>query len=301
MKDIIKQMERLKSVLVIPSISESEYFGEPMLLSMLCLNGKTNEEPFSLDDINFLESMADQATITIEYAIILKDLEGKREKLVESEKLASLGTMAAGVAHEIKNPLAALKLFTEVIPQKFDDPEYRAKFAQLIPSELARLRRILSDLEEFSKPTPATTAPFLVKEVMQKTLQLLEPQLKKSGVKVETELSDVPEISGSSSKMMQVFMNIILNAAHAMEGGGVLKVSCKCTVNSVQIIIADTGTGIPKDKIKAIFDPFFTTKETGTGLGLAITKRIVEEHKGTIEVESEVGKGTRFTLSFPVA
>jgi len=301
LKDIVKQMERLKSVLVIPSISESEYFGEPALLSLLCLGAKVSEEPFSADDIAFLESMAAQATITVEYAIILEDLERKRTKLVEAEKLASLGTMAAGVAHEIKNPLSALKLFTEVIPQKFEDPEYRTKFATLIPSELARLRKILSDLDIFSKPVAETTGPFSVKDVMDKTLQFLEVQFRKGGIKVDKQLSGVPLIEGSSSKMMQVFLNLIMNAVQAMEGGGGLTIKTEEQGAKVKVEIADTGSGIPQDKIKMIFDPFFTTKETGTGLGLAITKRIIEEHKGTIDVESEVGKGTKFTLSFPVA
>jgi signal transduction histidine kinase len=301
LKAVIKQMERLDSLLVIPSISESEYFKEPTLLSLLCLGEKASFEPFSADDISFLESLADQATITIEYSIIMEELEKSRERLVQSEKLAALGTMAAGVAHEIKNPLAALKLFTEVIPLKFDDPEYREKFAKLIPSELGRLRRIISDLDNFSKPeSEIKAAPFSVKDVLESTIQLLEPQLKKSSVKVKPDFKETPMVMGNNSKMMQVFMNIMLNATHAMEGGGVLTVESGMERGRVRISIADTGSGIPKEKIKDIFNPFFTTKETGTGLGLAITRRIIEEHKGVVDVESEMGKGTKFTISLPV-
>ena len=300
LKSILKKMEELDTVLLIPSISESEYFGEPTLLSVFLLGEKRSGEPFSADDISFLEAMAAQATITVEYAIILEELERSREKLVQSEKLAALGTMAAGVAHEIKNPLAALKLFTEVIPLKFDDPDYREKFARLIPSELARLKRILSDLDSFSKPEVETRiAPFLVNDVIEKTTQLLEVQFKKGSVRVVKELKETPKIKGNSSKLMQVFMNIMLNAVHAMERGGVLTVSTSAEGDDVKVSIADTGTGIPQDKIKDIFNPFFTTKETGTGLGLAITNRIVQEHNGKINVESEEGKGTKFIISIP--
>jgi signal transduction histidine kinase len=302
LKNATVQLDDLGCVLVIPLISESEYFGKPTLLSMFCLGEKISGDLFSADDISFLETMADQATITIEYAIILDELERSRKRLIQAEKLAALGTMAAGVAHEIKNPLAALKLFTEVIPQKFDDPDYRNKFATLIPSELNRLKTILSDLDTFSKPeVEARIGPFSVGEVIDKTIQLLSVQLKKSSVRIEQDIADDPRISGSSSKLMQVFLNIMINAVHAMEGGGRLKIEASAQGPKVVVVISDTGSGISKENLKNIFNPFFTTKETGTGLGLAITRRIVEEHNGTIEVGSEVGKGTKFTLSFPIA
>jgi signal transduction histidine kinase len=295
-KGAIEQFGDIGCVVVIPSISESEYFGKPTLLSFICLGEKLSGEPFSADDIKFLETMADHATITIEYAIILDELEHSKQRLIQAEKLAALGTMAAGVAHEIKNPLAALKLFTEVIPQKFDDPDYRNKFATLIPQELERLKRILSDLDTFSKPEVESRAePFSVKEVIDKTIQLLSVQLKKSCVRAEVKAKGDPKIIGSPSKLMQVFLNIIINAIHAMDGGGVVTVD----IEGGRIAISDTGSGISPENLRKIFNPFFTTKDTGTGLGLAITRRIVEEHKGTIDVSSEMGKGTVFTLTFP--
>ena len=301
-KAVLREMQAFNCVLIVPLISESEYFGKPTMLSLLCLGEKLSGEPFSADDISFLVTMADQATIIIEYAIILEELHKSRQKLVQSEKLAALGTMAAGVAHEIKNPLAALKLFTEVIPQKFDDHEYREKFAKLIPSELNRLKRILSDLDDFSKPEKEEkAAQFTVTDVLEKTLQLVGVQLKKGGVKVQKSYKVPGRVFGSPSKMMQVFMNIILNAVHAMEGGGNLTIECSQNGSGVTVSIADTGTGIPADKIKEIFNPFFTTKEFGTGLGLAITRRIIEEHGGTVNVRSEVGRGTTFFIRLPAS
>ncbi|MCX5727136.1 MAG: ATP-binding protein [Candidatus Saganbacteria bacterium] len=299
-KIISEELKRWGASLSIPSISISEYFGKPTVLSVLNLGEKMSGEAFSAEDIAFLETLANQASITIEHAFILEDLRKNEEKLIQTEKLAALGTMAAGVAHEIKNPLAALKLFAEIMPLKFDDPSYRAKFTSIIPTEVSRLRGIVEDLSSFSKPKEAKMEMIPIENVLEKTLKFLSIQFKTNNIRVKTDYAKTPKVLVDSNKMMQVFMNIMNNAVHAMEKGGELGITTGLAGEKISIRISDTGIGIPHDKLREIFDPFFTTKEFGTGLGLAITHKIIDDHRGSIDVESEIGKGTCFTIYLPV-
>jgi signal transduction histidine kinase len=222
-----------------------------------------------------------------------------RQNAADSEKMRTIATLASGVAHEIRNPLTALKTFVEYFPKKKNDPEFIAKFEKIAGSEICRIESILNDLLAFAKPSPLTLTDTNIKCSLEHALNLTTNQLSKNNVEVKTKLSDdIPTIKADSNKLLQVFINLIINANDAMQNGGTLTITASCD-ELISISISDTGCGIePKDLAK-IFDPFFSTKEKGTGLGLAIVKGIIEDHGGKIAVKSAKGHGTTFTISLP--
>ncbi len=222
-----------------------------------------------------------------------------RQNAADSEKMRTIATLASGVAHEIRNPLTALKTFVEYFPKKKNDPEFIAKFEKIAGSEICRIESILNDLLAFAKPSPLTLTDTNIKCSLEHALNLTTNQLSKNNVEVKTELSDdIPTIKADSNKLLQVFINLIINANDAMQNGGTLTITASCD-ESISISISDTGCGIePKDLAK-IFDPFFSTKEKGTGLGLAIVKGIIEDHGGKIAVKSVQMQGTIFQISLP--
>jgi signal transduction histidine kinase len=265
---------------------------------------------YSNEDIQLLSTLSNQAAVAVENAIMYSDLmkqfqelKETKDQLVQSEKLAALGTMAAGIAHEIKNPLTSLQLFSQMMAERFDDHEFREKFTQIVPPEIERLNKIVNELVSFAKPSKLIMEPAQVNDILDKTIRLSEISFKKLNVKVIKEFGPVPAVMCDQQKLMQIFLNLIMNGSQSMASGGTLTVRTYFDdINkNVCIDIKDTGHGITEENMKKIFAPFFTTKEGGTGLGLAITKRIVEEHKGKIKIKSAVGEGTTFTVELPVA
>lgn len=234
-----------------------------------------------------------------------------QEHLVASEKLAALGTMAAGMAHEIKNPLVALRTFTQILPLKWDDSEFRSKFLAIVPAEIEKINKIAESLLKFGRPSKPEFKRININITLEEILELLENQFKKNNIRITTKFTPETFINGDSGQLSQAFLNIILNAVQAMPSGGeiivksdigeVLKLGQIQTKPSptVFVEITDNGPGIPEENLKNLFDPFYTTKVSGTGMGLAITLRIIEEHGGSIKVRSVVGKGTTFLILLP--
>jgi PAS domain S-box-containing protein len=232
-----------------------------------------------------------------------------------ADRLASVGTLAAGMAHEIKNPLVTIKTFVQVLPRAFDDPEVRETFCPLIESEVSRIDTVVNSLLNFARPAKAELAPIRLHEVLVRTLRLVEPRLHSAGIEIRADLNaEDDRIEGDASLLEQVFINLYFNAADAMKSGGRLSVETRnvrmetgerdlwgapVRVDRLRVTVRDTGHGIPPEAIGHVFDPFFTTKPEGSGLGLAISHGIVEEHGGSFEVESTVGAGAAFHVSFP--
>jgi signal transduction histidine kinase len=305
---IKKQMEKLHAQICVPAISRGKYIGSK-LVAVFCIGDKKSGDMYTNDDIQLLSTLSNQAAVAVENAIMYSDLmkqfqelKETRDQLVQSEKLAALGTMAAGIAHEIRNPLTSLQLFVQMMAERFDDHEFREKFTQIVPPEIERLNRIVNDLVSFAKPSKLVREPVQINDILDKTVRLSEISFKKLNVKVVKEFSDVPKVTVDSQQMMQIFLNLIMNGAQAMPSGGTLTVKTYYHDDfnkKVCIDIKDTGVGIPEETLKKLFAPFFTTKEGGTGLGLAITRRIIEEHKGEVKVRSKVGEGTTFTVELP--
>jgi PAS domain S-box-containing protein len=243
------------------------------------------------------------ALLTIQDLSEVKELE---EKVRRGDKLAALATMAAGMAHEIKNPLSSMKVLTQLLHKKFDSPEFRDKFMEIIPREINRIDRIVESLLSFARATALNFEKVKIEEIIEETLKYFEGQAKESEIKIIRHYADLPAIEVDRAQIPQVFSNLVLNAIQAMPTGGELTITTlpgkeiENVLQNIKIRISDTGHGISEETVKKLFDPFYTTKYGGTGLGLTITHSIVDGHKGYIDVESKVGKGTAFTVTLPL-
>lgn len=228
-----------------------------------------------------------------------------QEQMERTSQMAALGGLAAGIAHEIRNPLAAIKGAVELLPYKIDNEQFREKFLQVIGRETSRINSIVEQLLEFSRPKEPHMELTCMNELINETLDLVTYALNKvqrERIVIKKELSsNIPKVNVDNGQIRQVFLNIILNGLEAMPSGGVMTISTKMdyTAKNLKVYFKDTGTGMNKETKKNIFNPFFTTKKSGTGLGLSVAHRIILDHHGSIDVESQEGQGTTFVISLP--
>jgi PAS domain S-box-containing protein len=228
--------------------------------------------------------------------------ERMEEQMSQTEKLTSLGLLAAGVAHEVNTPLAVISNYIQMLAKQMPEGDPRQALIEKIVKQTFRASEIVNNLLNFSRTGSAELSDIDVNRVVEETLSLVEHPLKTSQVRIVKQLGEtLPRVRGSANKLQQVFLNLFLNARDAMPGGGMLEVRTAAHNGSVEIEIVDTGAGIPREHIHRIFDPFFTTKATGrgTGLGLSVSYGIIKEHSGKIDVRSTPGKGTSFHVEFP--
>lgn len=263
-----------------------------------------------LQDSNVnLEKIVDKRTQALSKA--LDDLKMQQGQLIQSEKMASLGQMVAGVAHEINTPLGYASSNVEIVRESMQamdgevDAESVAEFDMLLADTeygLKQIAELVMSLKDFSRVDRSQSQLFDLNEGIETALKICNSQLK-DGVKVTRMFADLPEISCAPSQLNQVFLNLITNAAQAMDGKGQICIRTSIDDDNVEVAISDTGSGMDEETRAHIFEPFFTTKPVGkgTGLGLSIVFRIIEDHGGTIRVESELGKGTEFIIRLPVA
>jgi len=233
-----------------------------------------------------------------------RELKETQAQLIQTEKLSSLGRLAAGVAHELNNPLTGVMTFSHLLLKNAKDEADR-KDLEVIVRETTRCREIIKGILDFARETPPQRKPCQVNDVIEKALSILEHQSLFHNIQIERNLNEkLPQIWIDENQIEQVLMNMALNAAEAMNGQGILAISSSLNQRDdcVEILVVDTGTGISRENLNKIFDPFFTTKDPqkGTGLGLSVSYGIIQKHHGEILVESEVGKGTTFTIKLPV-
>ena len=237
--------------------------------------------------------------------IIFDDVTDRAEmerRLVQTDKLSSIGLLAAGVAHEVNTPLAVISSYAQMLAKQIAGDAEKAPLLEKIAKQTFRASEIVNSLLNFSRTSTTEYAGVDLNKVLTETLSLIEHQLAKANIQVTLGLEEpLPPIKGNPGKLQQVFLNLFLNARDAMESGGVLAVKTNAIDGLVRVTVADTGTGIAPQNVTRVFDPFFTTKAArrGTGLGLSVSYGIVKEHNGEIEVDSEVGAGTRFHVTFP--
>jgi two-component system, NtrC family, sensor kinase len=225
-------------------------------------------------------------------------------QMSRTEKLTSLGLLAAGVAHEVNTPLAVISNYIQMLAKQMPEGDPRQAIIEKIVKQTFRASEIVNNLLNFSRVGAAEFGEVDVNRLVEETLSLVAHPMKTSRVQIVKQLGEsLPPVLGSANKLQQVFLNLFLNAKDAMPGGGMLEVRTAARNGSVEIEIADTGAGIPREDIHRIFDPFFTTKSSGrgTGLGLSVSYGIIQEHSGKIDVRSTPGKGTSFHLEFPAA
>ena len=232
----------------------------------------------------------------------MTDLKRLEERLRRSERLASLGRLAAGIAHEIRNPLSSIKGFVTIIAGRCERDERSRQLSEVMLQEVERLNRVVSELLDYARPTEVHREPVALRDLIDNTLRLVEKEAQHQQVMVET--SVVPETLEADidpDRFSQVLLNLYLNALQIMKGGGSLKVSAYLQEEQVFLRVSDSGEGILPEHISHIFDPYFTTKPTGVGLGLANVHKIVEAHGAKIEVESVLHRGTAFTVRLNAA
>ena len=237
--------------------------------------------------------------------IIFDDITDRDElerRLMQADKLSSIGLLAAGVAHEVNTPLAVISTYAQMLTKQVSGDDQKSKLLEKIAKQTFRASEIVNSLLNFSRTSPTEFVELDLNRVIRETANLIEHQFGKTGVKTRLILAEnLPTIRGNSGKLQQVFLNLFINARDAMPDGGTLDVRTWAEGNFAHVEVADTGQGIPHEYLSRIYDPFFTTKgpKKGTGLGLSITHGIVQEHNGVIEADSEPGVGTRFRLEFP--
>lgn len=283
------------------------------LTGLLVVGRKESGETYTQEDVTLLQTVTYQAATSMENARLyhdlkmnLEELRLKEAQLIESAKLASVGTLAAGVAHEVNNPVFAISGRAELLLDQAER-HFKSKKAQehvqVIYDMAMRVSSIVQDLLAYSRDK-GTFEEVDVNSALDDTLKLIGPKLRGSNVAVVKEYGEkLPPAAGIRNKIQQVFMNLILNANDAMPGGGTLKLTTGQVDGTVAMSFTDTGSGMPREVQERIFDPFFTTKEVGkgTGLGLYVSQRIIEQHQGRIQVESQQGKGSTFTVFLPAA
>jgi two-component system NtrC family sensor kinase len=265
---------------------------------------------FAPEELKLAEGLALQSALAIENARLyegvkeqMTEIKQTQAQLVQSTKLAAIGELAANIAHEINNPLTTVLGFASFIAERLPPEDPTREELGLIQEEASRARDIVRDLLQFSRQRDFMPEPSDVNIVLEQVVGMVRRQGALQSITVtEAYASELPMVEMDVPRIKQVFLNIINNAVYAMKDGGALAVSTVPDGGFARIAFADTGPGIPGDIMSRIFDPFFTTKPevSGTGLGLSVSLGIVQSHVGTIKVESEIGKGTTFTVTLPI-
>ena len=300
MQTIYQMMTRMGAETCIPLIAKQR------LIGIINLGIKGNKKMYTHEDLELLTTLANSATIGIENAQLYENMKNTKKIMLRADRLASLGTLAAGLAHEIRNPLVAIKTFTQLLPERFDDEEFRNYFTTVAAGEIDRISTLITELLEFSRPSGPFFQQENLNDILDKMITLIKTEAKQKELTIEATLADdLPTVTVDKEQMKQVFINILLNAIQATPEKGTILVATRKIVKSnggpgfVQVEISDTGIGIPEEELDKIFTPFFTTRAKGSGLGLAISHQIIQEHEGTIDVKSVEKKGTTFIINLP--
>lgn len=224
------------------------------------------------------------------------------EELRRSERLAALGKMAAGVAHELRNPLSSIKGLALVLKSRFTEDNRDRETATILVQEVERLNRSISELLDYARPQKLRKVQVDLKMLLQKSVSLISMDAEAARIVTTTTFqSSLPLVFADDDKLQQVFLNLFLNGIQAMEGGGLLTIDVSSTKQIIKIVVSDTGCGISKENLEKVFDPYFTTKPEGTGLGMAMSSKIVEEHGGVMRIESKENLGTSVIVEIPLS
>jgi two-component system sensor histidine kinase HydH len=308
---LLGRLDELRAGVIFPLLGSAETEQGPWLLGLICMRDDRTENAFDGDDLDTFRQLANAAARVIESSQAY-------ERVKERDRLAALGEMAAGLAHEIRNPLGAIKGAAQLLitadgaaPPASSSATETAELLEIIVEEANRLNNVVTrflDYARSERPGREGAGKVDLNHVVRKTVQLLQQDLQKS-IEVRVRIDEMlPPIAGDPESLMQVFLNLGQNALQAMPDGGTLEILTTRRRRSrlgygqfAEVRFRDTGIGIPRDKLKKLFIPFYTTKQKGTGLGLAISHRIINQHGGTIEVRSTLGQGSTFSVFLPAA
>jgi signal transduction histidine kinase len=296
----------------ITSFAVAPLMARDQVLGVIIVDNSLHGNPILREDLRFLQLFTNQAGMAIENSILYnrvadahQELRDAQERLIQGERLAAIGEMTAGVAHELKAPLVAIGGFAARLVKKLPAPSVEWDYAELITKEVLRLEKILSDILLFSKKTTICYARCGINGIIKDALAVAIPSLSLERIRITTKLPRKNiHLFGDCQQLQQVFINLLLNACEAMEAGGELRIDVTPAKmggsKAVSVNISDTGGGIPPEKLHNIFTPFYTTKGTGTGLGLPIANRIITNHGGKIEIHNKPGIGVEFSVIIPL-
>lgn len=295
-----RELEQFKAAVAVPMILDEKLGG------VLMLGPKANNDMFFVSDLRLLQTVATEVAMAIKYRRL-------EEEILRKNKLIELGTLAAGVAHEIRNPLASIRTFAQLMRERMDDPEFRNEFSQLVMKDVDRITKVIESMLAFARPSQVTVAPHSVQELVEEAVLLAQPRLKSKRIELTRHFHETPVVKANKQQILQVLLNLINNAVDALpERGGKIRIATgtrwveplmpgESRRRAGVIEVSDNGPGIPPHIRNRLFDPFFTTKKEGTGLGLSISQKIVRDHGGIITVNSVEGKGATFQVSLPLA
>lgn len=274
------------------------------LVGVILLGRKLGLSPLYSEDLALLETLACEAAVAIENARLYEALRASQDIIQRAERSSALGVLAAGIAHEIRNPLVSIQTFFQLAPDRLNDPEFMTTFLDTAAGEARRISKLINELLSFARsPQPSFRETDLC-QLIDSVVTLLGPEARRSKVYLSQGVSPSSlAVHGNPEQLRQVLVNVVFNAIQATEPGGSVCVSARAVryrdAAYGQLEVRDTGAGIAPDKLNSIFDPFFTTKESGTGLGLAIVQQIIAEHRGRIRVHSKPGDGATFLIDIP--
>jgi len=302
---LIETMTQMDSEVCLPLVNKTR------LIGFVNLGHKPSLGFYSHDELNLLRSLADNAAIALENAVLHEDWKQTQLLLRRADRLRSLEAIAGGFAHEVRNPLTSISTFIQLVPSRRDDSYFMDSFSAQVVDDLARIERLIAEILDYARYMKPKFSAESLNNIVTSCLQFIEVKADKLEISIEKHLAeDLPPMLVDRQQIKQVMMNLAMNAMDAMaKTGGRLTVTTRRVVRLdksgwVQIEVADTGCGIAPEDLPHVFDPFFTTKHestehVGTGLGLSIVHQIIQEHGGTVEARSTVGKGTSFLITLP--
>lgn len=271
------------------------------LTGLVVLGRNRDLRIFSAEDLGLLESVAAGASVALENVSLSRQLRRSEVVLERANQLSSLGMLAAGIAHEIRNPLVAVKTFLDLLPQRLGDQDFIDRFRELSLGEIRRVTDLIADLLALGKSKTAARRMIDVAPTLESVTRLMESTARKRHVTVGVTFAPaLPPIWADADQLKQITLNLLLNAIESSAAGGRVVLDVRHGPSAIVLEVRDQGAGIPPEQLETIFHPFFTTKESGTGLGLSLVHQMVVEHGGEITVESSVGRGTVFRVTLPL-
>ena len=274
------------------------------VIGVIGLGCKQRFGNFSGLELDLLDTLAGEVAITLESAHLYQELSRSKDLIRRAGRLSALGTLAAGIAHEIRNPLVSVQTFLQLAPERLHDREFIESFLQLTKEEVQRISNLVAELLTFARSPSHSIREIKVEEELERYVTLLSPEARKQRVRLELEVrGQIPQIYADPDQLKQVMANIVLNVIQATPPEGRVSIAaCGLQLHGksfCQLQVSDTSAGIPSEVREDIFNPFFTTKDRGTGLGLPIAQQIVSEHGGFITLDTAAKTGARSLIHFP--
>lgn len=302
-QELSETLALLGTEVCLPLLHQNRFLG------FMTLGPKPEEETYYREDLDLLNTVGMQVAMAIENASLYEKMKKSNRIMRREDRLASVGSLIASLAHEIRNPLVSIKTFTQLLPDRMDDPEFRNYFMKVASGEIDRLTSLINELVLFARPSEPNLRGEDVNLLIEKIELLIAPEARKKKVHLSKHYaSDLPLVMVDAEQIKQVLLNVLLNAIQSISAEGDIWIETRVVQSPheetngrfIQIEVRDSGGGIPKENLERIFDPFFSTRPDGSGLGLAISHQIIHEHGGFIDLESEVDKGTSVRLHLPL-